>query len=526
MTIWIDIEDLLVHFYSTSRPSGIQRLCFEIYRELWRADTDEQPIRFIRHLPNGRDFEEIYWPDVEQHISSAVASQHAAVEPAPPPVPSDTSAPEPSSTPPVSSLRQWGRQLPADVRAPVAAFVRAQTNSGQALRASVGMARTALRAQRHAARALLDILKGGRRCAGLGGGGALMPAAAPVPSPMLQPANDDQSAAVVLPSKIVNGRPIQPEPADVILSIGASWPGGYYAGMIAAAKEQYGVRFAVMIYDLIPLNWPEWAVKELRRQFIEWLGPIIGLADNLFTISNATAVDIIAFAEREGITINVPQIVPIGVTFPDRTPLPPIQFQPYVLFVSTIETRKNHILMFRLWRRMLNRLPREQVPNLVFAGKIGWLTQDLMAQIENSSYLEGKLKIVESPSDRDLASLYQHCLFTVFPSFYEGWGLPVTESLTFGKTVAASNRASVPEAGGDFCVYFDPEDMSDAYRVITQLILEPERVAVLEARIAREFYPPSWADSAAAIVAVVASGAAQPVDAMAVPRVASLSRTD
>ncbi len=508
MTIWIDIEDLLIHFYSTTRPSGIQRLCFEIYRELWRCNTEDRPIRFIRHLPNGRDFEEIYWPDVEQHITAAVASHHAPVPPSsPPPVSSDIVAPEIPGPPPVSPLRQWGRQLPADVRAPVAAFVRAQVNSGEALRVSVRMARTALRAQRHAARAMLDIMKGGRRCLGLGGTGALMPAATIAPTQTLQPAAEDHTATT---PKIVNGRAIHPDAGDVILSIGASWPGGYYAAMIAAAKEQYGVRFAVMIYDLIPLNWPEWAVKELRRQFIDWLGPIIGLADNLFTISNATAADIIAFAVRESIPIQTPQIVPIGVTFPDRTKLPPIQFEPYVLFVSTIETRKNHILMFRLWRRMLNLLPRDQVPNLVFAGKIGWLTQDLMAQIENSSLLDGKLKIVESPSDRDLASLYQHCLFTVFPSFYEGWGLPVTESLTFGKTVAASNRASVPEAGGEFCVYFDPEDMSDAYRVITQLIFEPERVAALEAKIASTFRPPSWADSAAAIIAAVDRGRVDP----------------
>ncbi len=507
MTIWIDIEDLLIHFYSTTRPSGIQRLCFEIYRELWRCNTEEHPIRFIRHLPNGRDFEEIYWPDVEQHITAAVAGHHAPVPPPPPPpVSSAAIVPEVSGPPPVSTLRQWGRQLPADVRAPVAAFVRAQSNSGEALRVSVRMARTALRAQRHAARAMLDIMKGGRRCLGLGGTGALMPAATTVPVPLPQaPPVEDQAPVA---TKIVTGRAIHPDAGDVILSIGASWPGGYYAAMIAGAKEQYGVRFAVMIYDLIPLNWPEWAVKELRRQFIDWLGPIIGLADNLFTISNATATDIIAFAAREAIPIQTPQIVPIGVTFPDRTPLPPIQFEPYVLFVSTIETRKNHILMFRLWRRMLNLLPRGQVPNLVFAGKIGWLTQDLMAQIENSSFLDGKLKIVESPSDRDLASLYQHCLFTVFPSFYEGWGLPVTESLTFGKTVAASNRASVPEAGGAFCVYFDPEDMSDAYRVITQLIFEPDRVAALEAQIASTFRPPSWAESAAAIIAAVDPGRA------------------
>jgi glycosyltransferase involved in cell wall biosynthesis len=510
MTIWIDIEDLLAHFYHATRPSGIQRLCFEIYRELWRERGASGGVRFVRHLPNGQDFEEVAWLDVQNRIVEAIDDTPApalgSVEPVPVSVPMTLEMPVDEGLPvvPVSSLRQWGRGLPADLRAPIAAFVRAQTNSRDAVRHSIHLLRTAGRAQLHGARAAVDLMRGGRRWLGLGGTGALVPppqslpqAHGQAPAPAQVATNDVQAPPIMV------GKPIKPERGDVILSIGASWPGGYYPAMIAGMKARFGVRFGVMIYDLIPLNWPEWAVYSLRQAFGNWLAPMVTEADVLFTISNATAGDIIVFAAKKGIAIRAPQIVPIGVTFPVRVSRQPLQTRPYVLFVSTIEIRKNHTMMFRLWRRMINELPPDCIPDLIFAGKIGWQTQDLLAQIKNSSALDGKLKIVEGPSDSDLASLYQHCLFTVFPSFYEGWGLPITESLTFGKTVAASNRASVPEAGGDFCTYFDPDDMNDAYRVISQLILEPERVAALEAKIAAEFHPPSWADSAAAIIAAV-----------------------
>ena len=135
------------------------------------------------------------------------------------------------------------------------------------------------------------------------------------------------------------------------------------------------------------------------------------------------------------------------------------------------------------------------MPDLVFAGKIGWLTTDLMQQLGNAG--------IESPPEADLASLYRHCLFSVFPSLYEGWGLPVTESLSFGKTVAASNRAAIPEAGGNFCVDFDPDNITDAYFTIRGLIENPDRIATLQARIATEFHPPSWHDAAATLLALL-----------------------
>ena len=108
-----------------------------------------------------------------------------------------------------------------------------------------------------------------------------------------------------------------------------------------------------------------------------------------------------------------------------------------------------------------------------------------------------------APSDAELASLYRDCLFTLYPSFYEGWGLPVTESLCFGKTVAASNRGSIPEAGGEFCAYFDPDDLNDAERVVGGLIRHPERIAALEERIATSFRPPGWDDTARAVLAAL-----------------------
>jgi glycosyltransferase involved in cell wall biosynthesis len=110
---------------------------------------------------------------------------------------------------------------------------------------------------------------------------------------------------------------------------------------------------------------------------------------------------------------------------------------------------------------------------------------------------------IESASDGDLEALYAGCLFSVFPSFYEGWGLPVTESFSFGRPCVISNATSLPEAGGDLARYFDPANTAEAYAVIRELIEQPETLRALRERTEREFQPVPWRATAESLVEFV-----------------------
>ena len=171
-----------------------------------------------------------------------------------------------------------------------------------------------------------------------------------------------------------------------------------------------------------------------------------------------------------------------------------------MLIVSTIEARKNHMLAFRTWRRLVEELPPDRVPTLVFAGRVGWMVQDLMQQLDNCQYLDGKVVVVPDPTDAELVALYRDCRFTLFPSLYEGWGLPVTESLSFGKLCIASDRTSLPEAGGAMCLYLDPDNITSATEIIRDACLDDALIAEREARIAADFHPVPWRRSAEALV--------------------------
>jgi glycosyltransferase involved in cell wall biosynthesis len=181
----------------------------------------------------------------------------------------------------------------------------------------------------------------------------------------------------------------------------------------------------------------------------------------------------------------------------------------YVLFVSTIEVRKNHRLLIRVWQRLLERHGANLVPNLVFVGKVGWLVDGLLADLEASGYLNGKVILLPSLSDAELQQAYRSCLFTVFPSLCEGWGLPIVESLAHGKFCVASNHTSIPEAGGDLIDYFDPLNEDDALAKIERPLIDPGYLAARELQLRAEYRPRTWADCVHALIGALHQMVAQ-----------------
>jgi glycosyltransferase involved in cell wall biosynthesis len=166
-----------------------------------------------------------------------------------------------------------------------------------------------------------------------------------------------------------------------------------------------------------------------------------------------------------------------------------------VLLVSTIEVRKNHALVYQAWRRLLQRHGPAVVPKLVFAGSVGWMSGDLIAQLENDPSTRGHISIISGTSDGDLAWLYRHCLFTLYPSLYEGWGLPVAEGLAFGKACLASDTSAVPEIAGDMVDYHDPHDLVGYVSLLERLIFDPDYRAERERRVRERFRRTHWTDT-------------------------------
>jgi glycosyltransferase involved in cell wall biosynthesis len=287
-------------------------------------------------------------------------------------------------------------------------------------------------------------------------------------------------------------------PGDTIVSLGAAWGVPHYMKHIAQAKRRYGIRFSILIHDLIPIEYESFVDQQHVIQFRKWLEEAIPVADVVLTTSKHSRNALVKLAADAGWSLPRVEVVEPGSGLNGRlltgTARPINLPQRYVLFVSTIEIRKNHRLLVRVWRQLLQRHGAAAVPALVFAGQIGWLVDDLLAELTASDYLGGKIVLLPGLADAELRQVYRASLFTVFPSLCEGWGLPIAESLMHGKFCVASNRTSIPEVGGDLVDYFDPANEADALAKIERLLLDPGYLLAREARLRAEYRPRTWAD--------------------------------
>lgn len=290
-----------------------------------------------------------------------------------------------------------------------------------------------------------------------------------------------------------------PRAGDVVFVAGAFWMLPDSANVFLSLKRA-GVRIAVYVYDIIPITHPEFCAQELTPLFARCLFHFIRIADVIFTISDYSAKDLVRFCSERNIPLAPVQAVKLahqlegGEGFAGRASVKvqSLLDRPFVLFVSTIEPRKNHNYLFSIWQKLLERHPRDLVPDLVFVGRLGWRVKDMMASFASRNYLNGKLHILSNVSDADLSLLYRAAQFSAFPSFVEGWGLPIGESLAFGTPCIASTTSSMPEVGGDLVDYVDPYNVTGGLALVEELLFTPGALDARRARIANEFRPVIW----------------------------------
>lgn len=298
-----------------------------------------------------------------------------------------------------------------------------------------------------------------------------------------------------------------------LITLGTSWHPNYLLG-VRNAKRDHGIRFVPFVHDLIPVCRPQFVLPDVTRDYVAWLPSVLDHADFFLVNSNATRGDLIAAAEQLGHVLAPEAVVVVPLDAQFRTPkLPPerardflrgqrLLGRPFVLFVGTVEPRKNHIGALHAWSALLDELgPR--MPWLVCVGGRGWMNEDVSRLLAMDERLARNVLFLHGLSDGELAACYDACLFTLFPSHYEGWGLPITESLCHGKVPVLADNSALPEAGGAFAVYFrsgSDEALADALR---GLIVDPARRAELEQAIAQDFAPRSWRALAEQIRAAV-----------------------
>jgi glycosyltransferase involved in cell wall biosynthesis len=273
-------------------------------------------------------------------------------------------------------------------------------------------------------------------------------------------------------------------------------------------RQAHGVALCALFYDAIPLMVPEHCTPELTTGFAENLLSVCLQADRVVAISDCAARDFRDWQRRLLPDLDIPvSTMPLDAPLPplgkgEAPPLPEAlaDGRPYVLCVSTLESRKNQPLLLHAWLTLLRRHGEHALPRLVLVGREGFAADPARRLLENAPELRRNVVWLRDVDDALLARLYQGCLFTVFNSFYEGWGLPVTEALSHGKLVLAPDHSSLREAGGTAALYFTPQSEPELAELAWGLIRDPARRAALEAALPARVRLRDWRQVAEGLV--------------------------
>jgi glycosyltransferase involved in cell wall biosynthesis len=295
-----------------------------------------------------------------------------------------------------------------------------------------------------------------------------------------------------------------PRPGDVVLFTGVVWT-PFYAEVFRRLAAR-GIGYCVLLHDIIPIERPDLVSANDAATFGGWLQLVVDTAAIVFVSSQATKDMLLRWAALEGLAIR-PRVV--VVTFGSTDLAAAVgakdRFAPFgrgaidcngfVLSVGTLDKRKNQVLLCRIWRRLVAELGPTRVPQLVLAGR-----NDLPEDQLGMSGLGDKVVNLQGLSDGEISDLYHGCLFTVFPSLCEGYGLPVAESLAHGKLCVTSDLPVIREHSGDLVWYFDPDSEDACYEKLRSAITRDDLRAAAERKIAEEYDPPSWRATSGMIV--------------------------
>lgn len=301
-----------------------------------------------------------------------------------------------------------------------------------------------------------------------------------------------------------------PRDGDVIYLAGAGWDASATMDAVPRFKQLANVRFAAEIYDFIPFIAEVYHDRMGRRQFRRWMKQTRDVVDTYVCLSQYTLRDFERFRQVLGLSkdartvvVTPPQEFASGEVF-EAAELPgQVARSRYALCVAQVFNHKNGRRVIEAWRTI--GLVASQNMSLVIAGAT---SRDEIAQAFGAI---PNLVVVERPNDATLANLYRNAEFSIFPSLYEGWGMPVGESLWFGRPCLSASGSSMPEVGGDMCDYFDPRAPGELENLLAKAVFNADFVASRATRIDRSRLK-SLDDYANEIHATLMS--VQPVQAM------------
>lgn len=259
------------------------------------------------------------------------------------------------------------------------------------------------------------------------------------------------------------------------------------------------LRLAYFVHDILPAVLPEYFPRDAKQRCLRRMRAAARLADVIIAGSHQTANAFQnAFGQGQGKCAIV--VAPPGLSIRTIATDPPevSPSSPYFVMVGTIEPRKNHLLMLKLWRTLHAELA-ENAPRLILIGSRGWENENVIDMLERSPALATLVQERGRASDHEMAAMVRGARAVLVPSFAEGYGLPLVEALALGAPVVCSDIAVFREVGGRVPEFIDPLDGPNWRRAIMDYALPDSSRRRAQIDRLRDWKAPGWPAHFAAI---------------------------
>lgn len=290
---------------------------------------------------------------------------------------------------------------------------------------------------------------------------------------------------------------------DIFFIPGGEWWDTNFINLVLEYHAS-GVKIVQLSHDLLPIVTPHFA-GHATDSLSNYNSKVMPIASLVLANSQSTKRDIVAWLQSRKLVVPKIEVFRIGEDFTFDTPAKPksedfvatgLKGGDYILSVGTIEARKNHALLYYTYK--LGKSKGVKLPKLLIVGRRGWMTDDIYHYMTNDPETKNDIIPLHDISDAELSWLYDNSLFSIYPSFYEGWGMPIAESITRGVPSLAGNRSSMPEVAPGFAHYFNPSSTDELLDGIITM-LEPGYLQKEKARL-KEYKTTTWDDSFAQVI--------------------------
>jgi len=260
--------------------------------------------------------------------------------------------------------------------------------------------------------------------------------------------------------------------------------------------KQNGFLIFNFIYDLIPILLPEFAHETTAKNFTSFIKAVYNHSDLVMFDSHSAKNDFLEIQKKENNIREIPtRVIGLGSDFlkveiqQQEKNIQNILDKKYILFVGTLEPRKNQADVLEAFETIASKYPDL---NLVFIGKKGWKVESLIRKIVNHPLKNKQLYWLDNIDDNTLKQFYKNAFLVTYLSKYEGYGLPIAESLSYGNITITSKNSSMYEVGRDAADYVVYNSLNELISLITLYCDNDELYKAKKEFIKKVFKTTSW----------------------------------